>query len=92
MWFTGSLFLPTARSLFPFRLRCFHHLAFCLKPMVLVITMPAAALKPDVVCTLLNHLAQDRIKVVTVVLTYMCTCVHLAQHSSGPSMLRNLLY
>ena len=90
MWFASSLFLPAARSLFPFRLRRFQHLAFRLKPMVLVITMSAAVLKPDVAGTLFNHLAQDRIRVATIVLTCIYTCVHPAPHLSGPSRLRNL--
>jgi hypothetical protein len=43
-----------------------------------------------VVCTLLNLLAQDLIRVVTVVLTCICIRIHLASHSSGPSMPRTL--
>jgi hypothetical protein len=47
--------------------------------MVLVITMPAAVLKPDVVCTLLNLLAQGRIRDVTVVFIGIGIRFHLAQ-------------
>src|SRR5882757_2380188 len=51
--------------------------------MTFVITMPATALKPDVICMLLNLLAQDLIRVVTLVLTRICFCVHLAPNSSA---------
>src|SRR6266851_695032 len=53
-------------SLLPFLLCRLHHFPFCLEPMTLVITVPAAFLKPDVIRTLLNLPAQGRIRNLTV--------------------------
>ena len=51
---------------------------FRLEPVTFVITMPAAILKPDVVHTLLNPLAQAATRDVAVVFIGSGICFHLA--------------
>src|SRR5258708_7236208 len=75
-------------SLLPFLLCRLHQFPFCLEPMTLVITVPAAVLKPDVIRALLSLPAQGRIRNFTVVFVGICTCCHLAPRFCFSSTLR----
>ena len=75
-------------SLLPFLLCRLHQFPFRLQPVTLVIIVPAAVLKPDVIRTLLNLSPQARIRNFTIVFVGICTCCHLAPRFCFSSTLR----
>src|SRR6266481_5843922 len=88
MRFTGFRSPATAGSLLPFLLCRLHQFPFCLQPMALVIAVPAAVLKPDVIRTHLNLSPQARIRNFTVVCVGIYICCHLAPRFCFSSTLR----
>src|SRR6266567_3351301 len=75
-------------SLLPFLLCRLHQFPFRLQPVTLVIIVPAAVLKPDVIRTLLNLSPQGRIRNFTVVFVGISACSHLAPRFCFSSTLR----
>ena len=73
-------------SLLPFRLCRLQQFPFCLEPMMLVVTVPAALLKPDVIRTLLDLPAQGRIRNVRVAIIGIHFCLRVRLFTKKPQM------
>ena len=86
MRFAGFFSVANIGSLLPFLLCRLHQFPFCLEPMTLVITVPAAILKPDVIRTLLNLPAQGRIRNVTVAIIGIHFCLRVRLFIKKPQM------